>query len=124
MDSTCFFKDCPNPVAAPGKLKCTFHAKKGICGAPDCHNQVYARGHCIRHGGRRPCRFEGCSGNARSRGYCTRHSSSTNAEDDALALPDFDFDIDMNLVFDDVELEQNIIDALLVDSDFQAVTSV
>ncbi|CAK4152351.1 unnamed protein product, partial [Aphanomyces euteiches] len=43
------------------------------CSAPNCRNQIYARGYCVRHGGKRQCLELNCFANARKQGYCSKH---------------------------------------------------
>ncbi|KAF0738519.1 hypothetical protein Ae201684P_019815 [Aphanomyces euteiches] len=71
----CFFNGCNN-AAEPDSFKCLFHSHRGRCRVEDCHNQVYARNLCVRHGGKRQCAFEGCLLNSRVGPFCTRHSPS------------------------------------------------
>ncbi|OQR93982.1 hypothetical protein ACHHYP_01973 [Achlya hypogyna] len=47
-----------------------------MCSIHDCANQVYARGLCVRHGGRHRCFHPGCSTSARVGGYCSRHGGT------------------------------------------------
>ncbi|KAF0720757.1 Aste57867_36 [Aphanomyces stellatus] len=75
-DSTCFFKDCDNPVA-PKSWKCAFHRNRGRCHMQPCRNQVYARNLCVRHGGKRRCAAFGCSRNVRLGEFCSRHGDLT-----------------------------------------------
>ncbi|ETV92995.1 hypothetical protein H310_12833 [Aphanomyces invadans] len=72
LTEMCHFNGCAERVR-PGTRKCAFHRKKGICHIHNCHNQVYARGLCVRHGARKPCNFPKCEGYARNGGFCTRH---------------------------------------------------
>ncbi|KAH9117593.1 hypothetical protein LEN26_012569 [Aphanomyces euteiches] len=67
----CQFNFCTNPVATPGATKCEFHKHRALCSTPDCYNQVYARGRCARHGGKRRC--QNCDGVAQTNGYCVAH---------------------------------------------------
>ncbi|KAF0701347.1 Aste57867_8128 [Aphanomyces stellatus] len=46
-----------------------------MCLAPGCHNQVYARNLCTRHGGKRQCAVDGCHQHARVREFCSKHST-------------------------------------------------
>ncbi|CAK4137399.1 hypothetical protein LEN26_008911 [Aphanomyces euteiches] len=34
---------------------------------------VYARGRCVRHGGKKTCLTPGCASNVRGGGFCTKH---------------------------------------------------
>ncbi|OQR80941.1 hypothetical protein ACHHYP_16975 [Achlya hypogyna] len=78
MSATCFFNGCTNNVI-PGSWKCEFHKNRAKCtGSSTCHNQVFARNLCVRHGGKKPCIHEGCTGNARIGNYCSRHGASTS----------------------------------------------
>ncbi|OQR91200.1 hypothetical protein THRCLA_09072 [Thraustotheca clavata] len=70
---TCYFHGCNNKPME-GTVKCHFHRNRGLCRIPNCHNQVYARNLCVRHGGRHPCAFPGCSTNARLGQFCCKHS--------------------------------------------------
>ncbi|KAF0699732.1 Aste57867_9723 [Aphanomyces stellatus] len=72
---TCFFNGCKNASVAD-TIKCLFHSHRGCCLVQDCHNQVYARNLCVRHGGKRQCAFDGCQLNSRVGAFCTRHSPS------------------------------------------------
>ncbi|KAF0693908.1 Aste57867_15169 [Aphanomyces stellatus] len=72
LTDKCHFNGCSESVR-PGSRKCAFHRKKGICRIHNCHNQVYARGLCVRHGARKPCTHPKCDGYARNGGFCTRH---------------------------------------------------
>ncbi|ETV73385.1 hypothetical protein H257_11884 [Aphanomyces astaci] len=72
LTEMCHFNGCTERVR-PGTRKCAFHRKKGICHIHNCHNQVYARGLCVRHGARKPCNYPKCEGYARNGGFCTRH---------------------------------------------------
>ncbi|KAF0722350.1 hypothetical protein Ae201684P_010003 [Aphanomyces euteiches] len=74
--TTCYFKGCENAVV-DGSLKCSFHRHRTQCAIQDCHNQVYARNLCVRHGGKKPCLHEGCTGNARRGDFCTRHGATS-----------------------------------------------
>ncbi|ETV97372.1 hypothetical protein H310_09707 [Aphanomyces invadans] len=70
---TCVFNGCTND-AMPHSFKCLFHVHRGQCSAEACHNQVYARGRCVRHGGKKKCRAVDCTVNARVGSFCTKHS--------------------------------------------------
>ncbi|ETV97371.1 hypothetical protein H310_09706 [Aphanomyces invadans] len=70
--TSCFFNGCANLVA-PHSTKCLFHHHRGICLVDACHNQVYARSLCVRHGGKRQCQFDGCTLNSRVGNFCTKH---------------------------------------------------
>ncbi|EQC36485.1 hypothetical protein SDRG_05939 [Saprolegnia diclina VS20] len=74
----CFFNGCTNSVMH-GSWKCEFHKNRAKCtGSSTCHNQVFARNLCVRHGGKKPCIHSGCTGNARIGNYCSRHGASTS----------------------------------------------
>ncbi|KDO15901.1 hypothetical protein SPRG_18562, partial [Saprolegnia parasitica CBS 223.65] len=48
----CFFNGCTNSVMH-GSWKCEFHKNRAKCtGSSSCHNQVFARNLCVRHGGK------------------------------------------------------------------------
>ncbi|OQS05081.1 kinesin, partial [Thraustotheca clavata] len=65
-------------MVIPGSWKCEFHKNRAKCtGSTTCHNQVFARNLCVRHGGKKPCLSEGCTGNARIGNFCSRHGAST-----------------------------------------------
>ncbi|KAF0693634.1 Aste57867_15419 [Aphanomyces stellatus] len=51
-----------------------------MCIAIDCHNQVYARKLCTRHGGKRQCAVDGCVLHARIGDVCSRHGSCGQAK--------------------------------------------
>ncbi|CAK4488562.1 unnamed protein product [Aphanomyces euteiches] len=70
--SQCTFNDCNKP-ALFGSDKCSFHKNRRQCKAPDCRNQVYARGVCVRHGGKKPCQIQGCTLFARGGVFCISH---------------------------------------------------
>ncbi|KAH9108418.1 hypothetical protein AeMF1_016415 [Aphanomyces euteiches] len=74
MQGKCLFNECDN-FAVAGSLKCRFHRKRSRCIEEGCTNQVYARGHCVRHGGRPKCQHENCSLNQRIGVYCSRHAA-------------------------------------------------
>ncbi|KDO18637.1 hypothetical protein SPRG_15972 [Saprolegnia parasitica CBS 223.65] len=75
MDVTtnCCFNGCTN-LAMPDCTKCTFHRSRVCCSFENCFNQVYARGLCVRHGGKKQCLADNCETNARTGGYCSRHA--------------------------------------------------
>ncbi|KAF0684877.1 Aste57867_23121 [Aphanomyces stellatus] len=60
----------------PNGVKCAFHRAREKCGVADCHNQTYARGFCVRHGGKKPCASPGCDGNVRIGEFCCKHATS------------------------------------------------
>ncbi|OQR89938.1 hypothetical protein ACHHYP_05930 [Achlya hypogyna] len=71
----CFVLGCDLPPATGDK--CEKHKHRAKCqGDPSCHNQVYARGRCVRHGGKKPCLYHGCTGNARRNDKCHRHGGA------------------------------------------------
>ncbi|KAH9112940.1 hypothetical protein AeMF1_012825 [Aphanomyces euteiches] len=72
----CTFNDC-SYEALPGSTKCSFHKNRRQCKAADCRNQVYARGLCVRHGGKKTCEFNGCTLFARGGNFCAMHGGST-----------------------------------------------
>ncbi|KAH9143097.1 hypothetical protein AeRB84_012872 [Aphanomyces euteiches] len=69
----CYFNGC-NFTAAPGSWKCKFHMQRNRCKVQDCHNQVYARLLCVKHGGKLKCQVDGCDVNCRVGKFCTKHS--------------------------------------------------
>ncbi|KDO20783.1 hypothetical protein SPRG_13535 [Saprolegnia parasitica CBS 223.65] len=69
----CLFQGCDALVDGESQ-KCAFHRNRKKCSVDFCSNQVYARGFCIRHGGKLLCCYPQCSRNARKDGVCTQHS--------------------------------------------------
>ena len=74
------------PAAAPPPSKMVarnvgpvFATRKtrGQCSSSGCSTLVYARGLCVKHGGKRTtaCTFSGCTTNAQARGLCTKHGA-------------------------------------------------
>lgn len=51
--------------------------KRGLCSSSACSTLVYARGLCVKHGGKRTstCTMPGCTTNAQARGLCTKHGA-------------------------------------------------
>ncbi|OQS05276.1 hypothetical protein THRCLA_02571 [Thraustotheca clavata] len=73
----CFVLGCEHPPTDPTSNKCEKHKHRAKCqGDPHCFNQVYARGRCVRHGGKKPCLYKGCTGNARRNDMCHRHGGA------------------------------------------------
>ncbi|EQC40239.1 hypothetical protein SDRG_02887 [Saprolegnia diclina VS20] len=72
---TCFFNACTNP-RLPNGTQCAFHKSRRPCIEPGCHNQVFARSRCVRHGGKRRCSVSECTANARLHGVCSRHGAA------------------------------------------------
>ncbi|OQR89307.1 hypothetical protein ACHHYP_06360 [Achlya hypogyna] len=70
----CCFNGCINIALDAVSRKCNFHRNRSKCAVGTCWNQVYARGLCVGHGGRKPCEFPLCLGKARSGQFCSRHS--------------------------------------------------
>ncbi|KAF0696190.1 Aste57867_13041 [Aphanomyces stellatus] len=50
--------------------------KTPVCSFPGCPNKVYARQHCVKHGGRATCQAPDCPRNARRFGFCWLHDTS------------------------------------------------
>ncbi|EQC38721.1 hypothetical protein SDRG_03686 [Saprolegnia diclina VS20] len=75
--SRCFVLGCDLPPTDATSQKCEKHKHRAKCqGDPLCYNQVYARGRCVRHGGKKPCLYHGCTGNARRNDMCHRHGGA------------------------------------------------
>ncbi|ETV94757.1 hypothetical protein H310_11718 [Aphanomyces invadans] len=72
MAARCFFAGCENGCA-DGSVKCAFHLHRRLCAIEGCRSQVYARGFCVKHGGKLQCQFEGCVLNSRIGTFCTKH---------------------------------------------------
>ncbi|CAK4079746.1 unnamed protein product [Aphanomyces euteiches] len=72
--SLCYFNGCNKP-ALPSSWRCLFHRNRGRCLVTDCHNQVYARKLCAKHGGKKQCAFAGCEMSARLANVCYRHGA-------------------------------------------------
>ncbi|RHY94329.1 hypothetical protein DYB35_011663 [Aphanomyces astaci] len=74
---SCFFNDChlDTDTNDSSSWKCAFHKHRSRCLVSDCHNQVYARNLCVRHGGKRACVAPGCSANARVGNLCSKHAT-------------------------------------------------
>ncbi|KAF0719003.1 Aste57867_1346 [Aphanomyces stellatus] len=70
----CFFNECDNDVD-DSDWKCHFHKHRSRCLVDACHNQVYARNLCVRHGGKKACSVQGCSANARVGSLCSKHAT-------------------------------------------------
>ncbi|OQR85999.1 hypothetical protein ACHHYP_11102 [Achlya hypogyna] len=75
--TTCYFNDCGN-LALTDSSKCEFHKHRLKCLMDDCHNQVYARRLCVRHGGKKLCDVPDCSRNARLGKFCSLHGIATH----------------------------------------------
>ncbi|EQC30500.1 hypothetical protein SDRG_11816 [Saprolegnia diclina VS20] len=73
---TCFFNGCTNP-RLPMSVKCDFHKHRLQCLDDGCHNQVYARHRCVRHGGKLRCAHPTCDRNVRLGAFCSSHGQST-----------------------------------------------
>ncbi|ETV97374.1 hypothetical protein H310_09710 [Aphanomyces invadans] len=73
----CFFNGCTND-AVLGSWKCMFHFHRFRCSVAKCRNQVYARGRCVRHGGKKLCDVDGCGMNRRLGRYCVKHGPPTS----------------------------------------------
>lgn len=56
----CCFPTCSKIVEA-NKTKCRAHRHRKVCGIASCKNQVYARGFCVRHGGKIRCTAPACT---------------------------------------------------------------
>ncbi|KDO22476.1 hypothetical protein SPRG_12759 [Saprolegnia parasitica CBS 223.65] len=54
MSVECCFHGCASPVVSDS-TKCLLHRHRLTCAHEGCGNQVYARGYCVRHGGKRTC---------------------------------------------------------------------
>ncbi|KDO31517.1 hypothetical protein SPRG_03443 [Saprolegnia parasitica CBS 223.65] len=76
----CCFHECTNASMDDGSFKCFFHRNRSMCSIAECWNQVYARGLCVGHGGRKSCEFPNCVGKARSGQFCTRHNARLEAK--------------------------------------------
>ncbi|OQR98348.1 hypothetical protein ACHHYP_08716 [Achlya hypogyna] len=76
----CCFNACANAALDAVTRKCHFHRNRSKCAVTDCWNQVYARGRCVGHGGRKPCAFAGCQAKARCGLFCTRHSTKSQVK--------------------------------------------
>ncbi|KAF0689480.1 Aste57867_19087 [Aphanomyces stellatus] len=74
-EATCVFRGCVHPPL-PDAIKCAFHKPREKCCVADCRSQVYARGRCVRHGGKRSCAASGCDGNVRIGDVCFKHAAS------------------------------------------------
>ncbi|KAF0746153.1 hypothetical protein AaE_008235 [Aphanomyces astaci] len=70
----CCFSGCANVALVDRDGKCDLHKHKGMCQAPLCVNQVYARHLCVRHGAKRRCQVPDCWANARRGPLCSRHA--------------------------------------------------
>ncbi|ETV67323.1 hypothetical protein H257_16411 [Aphanomyces astaci] len=70
----CYFNECIAP-AVDGTTKCHFHRHRGSCAVDNCHNQVYARQLCVKHGGKRRCAMPTCTANSRVGNLCSRHTT-------------------------------------------------
>ncbi|KDO22485.1 hypothetical protein SPRG_12767 [Saprolegnia parasitica CBS 223.65] len=75
--TTCYFNDCNN-AALSDSSKCEFHKHRLKCLIDGCHNQVYARRLCVRHGGKKLCAFPDCNRNARLGKFCSLHGVVTH----------------------------------------------
>ncbi|KAF0718258.1 Aste57867_1797 [Aphanomyces stellatus] len=69
----CCFHGCPRPPLF-NSTKCLAHRHRATCTVDDCGNQVYARGCCVRHGGKKQCAVGGCNANARAGLFCCKHN--------------------------------------------------
>ncbi|OQS04952.1 hypothetical protein THRCLA_20750 [Thraustotheca clavata] len=58
--------------------KCEFHKHRLKCLHDGCHNQVYARRLCVRHGGKKLCSHSNCERNARLGEFCSLHGAVTH----------------------------------------------
>ncbi|KAF0712626.1 Aste57867_4762 [Aphanomyces stellatus] len=65
----CQFNFCTNPAIDASLTKCDVHRHRALCAAPDCSNQVYARGYCARHGRCTKCNVA----SAQANGLCVTH---------------------------------------------------
>ncbi len=75
MNSTnkvCIFQSCNEPSAF-NSMKCLFHRHRSQCTYYMCSNQVYARGLCVRHGGKTKCEVPNCTMNTRVGNFCAKH---------------------------------------------------
>ncbi|KDO23548.1 hypothetical protein SPRG_10740 [Saprolegnia parasitica CBS 223.65] len=75
----CYFGDCVHE-ALEGSWRCHFHRHRLKCSVAECRNQVYARGLCVRHGGKPRCQVDACDTNARQR--CIRHGGGSHCRAD------------------------------------------
>ncbi|KAF0699729.1 Aste57867_9720 [Aphanomyces stellatus] len=71
----CVFNGCDRVVATEAQ-KCAFHSHRSLCRIVDCTNQVYARGLCVRHGGKKQCQMDGCQLYCRVGKFCAGHGPS------------------------------------------------
>ncbi len=69
----CMFSDCQR-VCDVGLDKCLYHRHRKLCNHPSsCSNQVYARGLCVKHGGKQKCKVPDCDKNTRAGHLCSSH---------------------------------------------------
>ncbi|KAH9108458.1 hypothetical protein LEN26_008154 [Aphanomyces euteiches] len=72
----CMFTECPH-FAIEGSTKCMMHRNRTKCEEPNCPNQAYARGRCVRHGAKKNCAISKCQYNRRFGRYCSKHADET-----------------------------------------------